>query len=73
MTLNFFLVLTYIWDQSTLESFSEIEESLHSKSTLKNLNIPQKLRKMCSDIIFLHHKKVNNSTTLDNFSVKFDM
>ena len=33
MTLNFFVVLPYIWDQSTLESFSEIEEPLFSKST----------------------------------------
>ena len=48
MTLNFFAVLPYIWDQSTLESFSEIEEPLFSKSTLIHLNIPQKLRKMCS-------------------------
>ena len=53
MTLKFFVVLPYIWDQSTLESFSETEEPLFSKSTLKNLNIPQKLRKMCSGHNFL--------------------
>ena len=53
MTLNSFVVLPYIWDQSTLESFCEIEEPLFSKSTLKNLNIPQKLRKMCPGHNFL--------------------
>ena len=68
MTLNFFVVLPYIWDQSTLESFSEIEEPLFSKATLKNLNIPQKLRKLCLGRNFLIPQRV-----LDNFSVKFDM
>ena len=58
MTLNIFVVLPYMWDQSTLESFSEIEELLFSKSTLKNLNIPQKLRKMCSEHNFLTSQKV---------------
>ena len=41
MTLNFFVVLPHIRDQSTLESFSEIEEPLFSKSIFENLNIPQ--------------------------------
>ena len=72
MTLNFFVVLPYIWDQSTLESFFETEEPLFSKSTLKNRNIPKKLRKMCPGHNFLASKRFNNSTTLDNFSVKFD-
>ena len=58
MTLNFFVVLPYIWDQSTLESFSEIEEPLFSNSTFKNLNIPQKLRKMCSGHNFVASQKV---------------
>ena len=58
MTLNFFVVLPYIWNHSTLESFSEVEEPLFSKSTLKNLNIPQKLRKMCSGHNFLALQKV---------------
>ena len=55
---EFFVVLPYIWDQGTLESFSEIEEPLFSKSPLKNLNIPQKLRKMCSGHNFLVSQKV---------------
>ena len=45
MTLNFFVVLPYIWDQSTLESFSEIEEPLFSKSTLKNSKYTSKTKK----------------------------
>ena len=45
MTPNSFVVLPYIWDQSTLVSFSEIDEHLFRKSTFNNLNIPLKLRK----------------------------